>query len=529
MAKAKRNSRQPGNEAKLAAVIELGTTSIRMAIAQVQPDGKLHDVDSLQQAVSLGKDTFMSGSIEPATIEDCVNVLRSFKVVLDEYGIRDPSQIKAVATSAVREASNRDAFLDRLYIATGLAVEPLDEAEGHRYTYLAVHPLLRKTPELKGMHAFVVEVGGGSTEVLLLRRGQVQLSRTHSLGSLRMRRILEDHRAPAGHMKDVMENYVNRAVDGIIRGLLPKKDRALLALGGDARFAAAHLVPEWDKKTTVKVKMSGLEKLTNQLLDLSVDDVVKAYHLSYPEAETLGPALLIIVRVAEALGLKHIVVGEPSLRDGVLAEMITDAPWTREFQRQIVNSAVELGRKYDVDKAHAAGVADLARQLFQAIPDIHQLDPRYELLLHIAALLHETGAYISTRAHHKHSMYVISNSNLFGLGTQDLKLVALVARYHRRALPRPTHESYRALDRDARVVVVKLAAILRIADGLERGKMKSKRTLAVSQEAGQLVITVRNSTDVTLEQYAMQEKALLFRQVFGMDVLLRRDQKKATT
>lgn len=511
-------------QATLAAVIELGTTSVRMAIAQVLSDGTLRDLDSLQQAVSLGKDTFISGRIEPETTEACVKVLRSFRAVLDEYGITDASRIKAVATSAVREAANRDAFLDRIYIATGISVEPLDEAEAHRYTYLAVHPVTKKPADFKG-RTVVVEVGGGSTEVLLLQRGQVKFSRTHRLGSLRMRRMLEEHRAPVGHMKEIMENHVNRAVAQIVQTVGPEKDVSLVALGGDARFAAAHLLPEWDRKGLAKLKVSALSKLTDRLLGLSADDVVRRYHLSYPEAETLGPALLVFVRLAEGLGLKSIVVGEPSLRDGVLTEMITDAPWTKEFQRQIVNSAVELGRKYDVEEKHASRVAALASQVFRAIPEIHQLEPRYELLLRISALLHEIGSYISNRAHHKHSMYVIMNSDLFGLSARDLNLVALVARYHRRALPRPTHEGYRVLDRDSRIVVSKLAALLRVADGLERGRGGAKRALTFSVEPGRLAITVLKAKDLTLEQYAMQEKALLFQQVFGLDILLRRDQQ----
>ena len=520
-AKTQRLSMEPaGGSVRLVAAIELGTTSVRMAIGQIDEKGGIRTVDSLQQAVSLGRDTFTRGLIEQETIEDCVKALKNFRAVLKEYRITDDRQIRAVATSAVREASNREAFLDRVYVATGLNVEVIDTTEMNRFTYLAVHPIVEAVPELKNSDLLVVEVGGGSTEALVLRQGLVEHADGYRLGSLRLRKTLEDQRSPVRRLREMMEVQVDRTVEQLNPKVPISGTLNMLALGGDTRFACAQLQPEWNKKDLTRLQLPALSKFTDKLLGMSVDEVVREFRIPYPDAETLGPALLACGRIAKALGLKQIFVGSVTLRDGILAEMAARGPWSEEFKKQIVKSALEIGRKYAFDQQHAEQVADMAQQLFRALQDEHALDPRYELILTIAALLHEIGSFVSGRSHHKHSQYLILNSDIFGLGPRDLAIASLVARYHRRALPSPTHEVYNTMNREDRVTVSKLAAILRVADALAKGYTRQKRSLRVAVEARQVVITVQEADDLTLEEHSLRQKKSLFEWVYGKQVVL---------
>lgn len=506
---------------RITAVVEIGTTSIRMLVAEVGPDGRTRVLDSLQRAIMLGRDAFTQGCIEQETIEECVKVLRSFKRILDEYGVSGESAVTAVATSAIREASNRDAVLDRILMGTGFNIEVIDEAEVGRFTYLAVQPVLEAVPDLRRADTLVVEVGGGSTDVLALRRGKVGHAQMFRLGSFRLRQTLEEYRAPRVRIRDIMRSHVDRAVAQIIAAIAPLEAPEMLILGGDARFAAGRLLPDWDRKSAVKLAAPALARLAEELARVPADELVAQEHLSFAEAETLAPALLVYARMAELLQLKHVYVGEATLRDGILIENVLHGAWTDDFRRQIVSSAVEIGRKYLVDQRHADVVAGLAQQLFAALQDEHRLGPHYEVILTIAALLHESGNYISNRSHHKHSMYIIMNSDIFGLGLADLRLAALVARYHRRSLPKPTHEIYSALDRNGRMIVSKLAALLRIADALDRGGAQAGRKVDVAVEPGALVLNVPGAADLTLETHSLQEKGRLFEQVYGLRVILR--------
>jgi len=507
------------------AVIDVGATSIRMAVAQIDGDGNVETLEALDQPVSLGQDTFTRGAISRATTEACVGVLQSYRRLLEEYQISEmgeAGQVRAIATSAVREATNRDKFLDRVYIGSGIRVEAIDEAEVNRLAYLGVQPFLAENPELGRGRLIMVEVGGGVTKVLLLDEGNVEMSHATRLGALRLREMLKSYRMPTGRFPDILRGQIDRAVDQI-RQLLPSgKYDHIIAQGGDVRFAAAQLLPDWDPDTLGKIPLSDLAAFTERMLGMSIDDVVRQYRLPFQDAETLGTALLSYSRLAEAFGLDHLLVTNITLRDGLLKEMVVSGSWTEAFQEQIIRSATMLGRKFDFNEAHAMQVGALCRQLFHALQSEHKLDARYELLLYIAALLHEIGVFVSNRSHHKHSMYLILNSSLFGLGQKDLMLVALTARYHRRATPRPAHEGYAALNREDRIAVSKMAAILRVADALERSHSQRVRNIHCRKEGARFVIAVPGVSDLSLEQLALKQKGSMFEEVYGKQVMLRK-------
>jgi len=511
---------------KSVAVIDIGTAAIRMAIAEITASGEVRNLESLSQAVSLGRDTFTRGSIAKATIEDCVRVLRSYRRILREYQIESPEQIRCVATSAVREARNRLAFLDRVYIATGLHIEPLDESEVNRVAFLGVQPLIARDPQLSKSNVVVAEIGGGSTELLLMKGTDVVYAHTYRLGSLRLRETLEAFRAPTQKLRNIMENHIQRTIEEITETVHPEGPLELIAMGGDVRFAARTLQAGWDGKNLARLKLTALEDLTNKLLGQSEDRLVRKYHLTYPEAETIGPALLAYVMLARQLQLKELLISNLTLRDGLLIEMAGGVGWSKEFSKQIVRSTLDLGQRYNYDDVHAGHVAALSATLFHELREEHQLSPRHEVILCVAALLHEIGLFVSNRSYHKHSMYLIRNSELFGLGRKEQLLAALVARYHRRASPQPTHEGYATLDRDERVVVAKLAAILRVAIALDESRSQRIHQVSCLREDGRLVISIPLVEDLALEQLALKQNGSLFEEVFGLPVLLRMAAKK---
>jgi len=504
------------------AVIDVGSTSIRMAIAEIGETGVVRQLEMLSQAVSLGTDSFTKGAIDKSTTEQCVQVLKSYRKVLEEYQITSADQIRVVATSAVREADNRLAFLDRIFIATGFNVETLDEAEVSRITYLALQPLLSQEPALASARTIVAEVGGGNTDILLLRGSDVLYSHMFRLGSQRLRQNLEGYDTSEGPGRQILQSRIRQTMEQLHQQLPSAGPVQLVALGGDVRFAASRLGAEYGPHRLGEMNVKELEALTNNILELSVDQLVRTYHLAFPEAETLGPALLAYVELAQTFGLEQIYVADVNLRDGLLQEMAVKEPWTEAFRAQIVRAAVALGRKYKVDERHAGHVAELCQLLFQALQEDHQLGSRYELMLQLAARLHEVGLYIGTRGYHKHSLYLISHSEMFGMSRLDHLLVALTARYHRRANPSPSHQGFANLDRDQRGAVAKMAAILRVAIALDESRSQRIRELQCTHEGGRFVIYIPGAADLSVEQLAIKQSGSLFEEVFGTKVFLRR-------
>ncbi|NQU10834.1 HD domain-containing protein [bacterium] len=503
------------------AVIDIGASGIRLRIAELQPDGTSRTLESLQRAVQLGKDVFTTGRIQRGTVDECVRILQDLRAVMTEYGITRDSQVRAVATSAFREADNRYAALDRLYMATGLDVEVIEGAEENRLMYLAVRDALERARRRPPANAIVVDVGGGSTELLLIQQGLATFAGSYRLGSLRMRETLVTQQTPSDRVRTVLVQHIRRTIDQVYRSTPIDRVPSLIAVSGDAQFAASLLADDWADTPLSRLAVPALSALANRLAPVPVDQLVKKYRLPYQEAETIGPALLAYALLAEVFRVREVLVPKCSLRDGLLKEMAAGGTWTAEFASQAVESALSLGRKCRVDEAHARHVAHLAGQLFAALRPEHRLDARFELLLQVAALLHEVGNFISDRSHHKHSLYIILNSDLFGLTRRDITLIALVARYHRRATPRPYHDQFQSLDRDSRIAVAKMAALLRVADALERNHHQRIQTISFSREKGQFVITVHDAADLTLERLALQEKGNMFEEIYGLKPVVR--------
>ncbi|MCG8649099.1 MAG: Ppx/GppA family phosphatase [Pirellulales bacterium] len=503
------------------AVIDIGATSIRMAIAEIHPDGDVRTLDTLVQAVDLGREAFDTRRLSRKSIEKAISVLKRYQRVLQEYGIRSPESVRVVATSAVREATNRLAFTDRIFVATGLKVDPIDEAEVNRITYVGIMPHLQAHPELADGKAVVVEVGGGSTELLIVRGGNVMHSQTYRLGSLRIIKTLEGARASTRRRRAMLESHIRRTLVQIAEKVQSNAAIHLVALGGDIRFAAHRILGSWDGTSLAQVPTDQLARFTDQVLGLNEDAIVKRYGASFIEAETLAPALLAYSMLAEYFSLQHVFVSDTNLRDGLLHDMAVGGSWTAEFRNQIVRSAISLGRKFEFDENHARNVAELARKLFDQLSTEHGLDNRHEVILFVASLLHEIGMIINTRSNHKHALYLIRNSELFGLSKGELLNVGLVARYHRRAYPQPSHDGYGTLALEERVVVAKLAAILRLAIALDDTRSGRIREIECVREGARLIINVPGVDDVSLEQIAMRENSGLFRDVFGLPVLLR--------
>ncbi|MBN1938085.1 MAG: HD domain-containing protein [Candidatus Aminicenantes bacterium] len=508
-------------KSRMAAVIDIGATAVRMDIAEIVHDGGIRRLESLRKPVALGKDTFTTGRIGQETIGRCIEVLKGFQSVMREYGITDNSQVLAVATSSVREAANADSFRDRVIVATGIRLRIIDEAEQNRLTFLAAQEVFALKPDLAKASVLFAEVGGGSTELFLLRQGRVAFSNAYQLGTLRMRETLETSLAPSERVRRILGQHIGRATETMKRDVPPVAGPVLVAMSGDAQFAASKMSSDWPERALLTLDIKTFSAFADKVIPLAADKLVKRFKLSFEEAETLGPGLFAYVILCRTFAVETILIPKTTFRDGLLREIASERSWNDAFAEEVVRQAMLLGEKYAIDEKHARFVADMSVRLFRVLQSEFHLDPRHELILRVAALLHEVGGYISNRSHHKHSMYLIQNSTLFGLSREDVRLAALIARYHRRALPSLNHPEFAALDRDTRITVSKKAAILRVADALDRNHLQLAGNPRIELTKDEMMITIDGAEDLTLERLALKEKGLLFEDIYGLKVVLR--------
>ncbi len=511
----------PPRETRPMGVVDMGASAIRLVVAEANPGEPVRILEEASRGVLLGKDTFTHGKIGAATIEATLKALEGFRRIMDDYGV---VRYRAVATSAVREAQNSDAFLDRVRLRTGLDVEVIDGSEENRLTYVAVRETLRDHAALGSGDALLVEVGGGSVDVSFLRKGQPIRSGTYAIGSIRLRQILSNWQGSHEQGMRLLRRHIHNVVDDMRRDMPLREAQHFIALGGDMRFAAELLLggKAVSKEPRVLPKEPFLA-LCDQVTAFDADQVVERYHLPQAEAETLVPALLAYRELLLETSANEVTVPEVSLRDGLLLDMsqVEDARGIADFSGQVLASAAALGEKYRYDAPHAKKVAQLAVRLFDELRAEHGLTDRHRILLEVAALLHDIGNYVNLRGHHKHTQYLLSVSEVFGLSQDDMAVVGNVARYHRRASPQKSHLPYMALDRETRVEVNKMGALLRLANALDADHLQKVKDVRVLREETDWILEVDGAGDMTMERLAATARSDFMTEVFGRRLTFR--------
>ena len=507
------------------AVLDMGATAIRLLVAELPSGEPPRILEEASRAVLLGKDAFTSGRLGAATIEATLRALEGFRRIMDSYGV---VRYRAVATSAVREAINRDTFLDRVRLRAGIDVEVIDGSEENRLSYLAVREALRDHEAMKEGDALLVEVGGGSADLSYLRRGEPVYSGTYALGAVRMRQNLAAWHGSHEQRARLFHRTVRNIVEDIRREFPLREAKHYLATGGDARFAADQIAAEQvgaspDGTGARAIPRDRFLSFCEETVALDDEQLIEAYRLPLSEVETLVPALIVYRELLLETQAATVLVPQATLRGGLLLDMsrAESGQGIEDFTRQVLASAEALGERFRYDASHAHQVARLAVSLFDDLRAEHGLSARHRLRLEVAALLHDIGIFVNLRGHHKHAQYILSVSEIFGLSRDDMAIISNIARYHRRAAPNKSHLPYMALDSDARVEVNKLAAILRVANALDADHLQKVGAVKVLREDDHWVLEVEGGGDLTLERLAALARADLLTEVFGRRVSFR--------
>jgi len=504
----------------LLAVIDIGSSALRLVIAEIASKEGVRHLENLQMHVPLGKDVFTTGRISTASLREALRVLRNYRSRIDEYGVK---HIHAIATSAVREAANRDSFVDRVFVRTGIEIEVIEGAEENRLGMIAVEHALRGAFDFECGSCLLVEVGSGATVLIELRGGEVALTRTLTIGSVR----LPGNVLVGSTDREAMRRLLARAIHEIAEhggGDVGLHDvDTFIAPGATMRFLARKLCPERDQEF-VALPVEALRRFVDEVAALSPEEIVEHHGIAYGEAESLYASLLFYLFFLRETKATRILVPMTSIRDGVLleqAELVTGYPGT-DVSRLVVSSAKQLASKYAYDEKHSACVASIALRLFDELKAEHGLGARERLLLRVSAILFEIGLYVSPTARHKHSAYLIDASDIFGIRLADKRIVAQVARYHRRAMPKPTHAPYMSLPKQDRAIVLKLAALLRVAIAMDSGRDQRLSRFDLDRSSEPYVIRLPDHLgDVYLEREALVRGGRAFSEVFGVSLVMK--------
>ncbi len=520
------------------AAIDIGTNSIHLVVARAIDGGGFDVVTSEKEVVRLGSGAGDMKILASDAIERGLAALARMVDVAESFG----ADVTAVATSAVREAENREAFVDRAARELGLKVEVISGSEEARLIY---HGVIHALP-LVDRRVLVVDIGGGSTEFIVGEGSELIEARSLRLGAIRLtQRFFDAFNGDQPSSKAVKRcrTFLRDALGAVVRDLGGHRPELAIGSSGTITSVASIIAAARTEDGSVP-KQANAETFTadelgatvERLVSVGADERRKIDGLDLKRIDIIVGGALLLEEIFRAFELESMTVSGFALREGVLYDRFpAETGHLHDLRR---SNALRLANQLDPDTDHAETAARLAVQLFDRTVDQHGLGGQARELLEVASLVHNVGMIIAHSGHHKHAAYVIRNSELLvGFSQHEIELIAQIARYHRKSQPSAKHPEFAALDEEDQRTVRVLAGILRIAIGLDRRHAGLVTAVGVRTESGGdgshddgsgadaevLVIepVVPSGDDVSVELFAANARSELLASALGVPVVIR--------
>jgi exopolyphosphatase/guanosine-5'-triphosphate,3'-diphosphate pyrophosphatase len=482
-----------------------------MLVSRVDMAGQLETLENLRLPVRLGQDAFTSGQFRDRTMQMAVDAFLRFRQVAELFEV---SQTRAVATSAMREAANSDLLVDRIVRETGFAIEIIPSEEEARLIHLAV----KHAVNLQGKIALLIDIGGGSVEVILSDGENILSTESFRMGTVRLLSKLNMPNGQKLPLNDLLREYAASAHRYIDREIGNPKIQICLGTGGNIEEMGKLRKRLFNKRRSDLIALYDLERLIEHLVAMSVEERIQRLDLNPDRADVILPAMIVLQMIVQGARATEVLIPGVGLKDGVLLEMAPLARGPSLPRRvQVMASVERLGQKYAYDAEHAAVTSRLAARLFDQTLSLHHLTENDRLLLEAAAMLHDIGHYINTIDHDKHGYYLLKHHTLIGLTPAEQEIIANLVYYHRKQTPAASDENIKALPQKDRIVITKLCALLRLADALDVSHLARLQDVIVEQQSvGQWRLYLLSQSEAMLEKWALAKRKLLFQDVFGV-------------
>jgi len=502
------------------AAIDAGSNAVRLSVARAYSALDIEPLQTERFPLRLGEGVFVRPRFTEDVFKKAAKAFRHLREVMDDFGV---TQYRAVATSATREAHNRDAFVRAIKRKSGISLEVISSAEESRLGREAV--LAALGPE--AAPRCIVDLGGGSLEVSLLRDHNAEQSVQLPVGTVRLMTTLN----LAGVIRPTHEEQVRKYVRALLESkFVPRPnlgDGVAVALGGNVE-TLADIAPGPRQHGVQTLELSLLRERLSGILERNVRERMKTYGVRRDRADVMGIAAITLLTLGRYLNVRSFAVPGVGVREGLLQEIARDAFSRKEphrynaAARELLVGTRSFARRLEYDQQHAEHVRELSRQLFDQLQPLHHLPPQTRVLLEAGALLHDTGHMISHRGHHKHGEYLAMNGDIPGLEGRERAIVAGVVRYHnRKSEPAGHHPAYSSLDDPDKPLMRRLAAILRIAEALDHSHRQRIVKLHASFQHGAVGIEVHAHGDAAEDLRDAGRSAEMFEKEYHVKLYFR--------
>jgi exopolyphosphatase / guanosine-5'-triphosphate,3'-diphosphate pyrophosphatase len=488
------------------AAIDIGTNSIHMIVVQVRPDLSFEVIDREKDMVRLGAGGLDGRSLTPTAIGAALQTLSKFRRIAESHKV---DEIVACATSATREADNGGDFIAEVDRQTGIRIKVISGTEEARLIHLAAGYGV----DIGGSTAVVVDIGGGSVEITLGSATSLTLGRSFKVGVIRLTERFVKSDPLAGGDERRLTKHLNREMGTYIDQLVSKgfervigTSGTILSLGLMAATAATDDGEAPEDVRNLRVSAKSLHRLRKHLVESDIEERLATPGMDPRRADLSVAGSVLFDTIIRRLGADEFTLCDLALREGIVLDYIRrNSARIRKVERYPDvrrRSIVELGERCGYWSEHAQQVARLALNIFDQTRSVHGLTEREREWLEYGALLHDVGVHISYERHHRHSYYLIKNGDLRGFDPQEIEVIALIARYHRQATPKKSHDGYCELKGALRKTVKRLSAMVRLAEGLDRSHAQALAGIDLYPRGDDYLARLRATGDAELELWA---------------------------
>ncbi len=510
---------------RLRAVIDLGSHSLRIFIGEVVRKGVVRQIEYLWVPVFLGNDLFSSGKISNSSISEVINILKNFQEVMNSYNVVSHT---AIATSTLRNASNSETILERIQPETGIIFQIIEPITEMMIVYSGVAGLFKERYGFNRKNLLIFSLGASTSHVSYQTEGKVRFTSSSNEGTLR---LVRDMNLPESLLPLTVQFNAHRFLESMWRSGTCGSVERLIAVNDDALNLIRKLKPEKEVRGIFRFSAKSFLQIAEKLKHDSAIEQQNQFGMNETILRITKVAILLIARLVELTEAEEVFLPEMAMGTSMmnwlsLVEKDYFSALTLYFKEHILASAESIGKKFHFDHKYVNRVRRISLLMFDQMQKVYGFSDQERLYLDVAVLLHNIGYFISNKAHHKNSAMLIASTEILGLRNEEMHIIAEIARYHRRALPRESHDSYRSLSRNGRMVVQRMAAILRVADGLGSVYLPEVEDLKVVFDEEICVLKVRLASQkyeyLEIMEQLIRRKSDLFEEFFGFPLMLER-------
>ncbi len=502
------------------AVIDIGSSSTKLIIGEKQGE-EIKIIESLKNVIGIGKSTFYMERISQDIFNQVIDVLDKYKQVIGQYEV---TNVKVIATTAVRESENRDIFIDTIQRKTGFAVDVLNVGDVVYYIDAFLSYKLKKAYPIHEKNVIIAELSSGSLDVSLMEKGFTLMNIGVPIGTLRLKQFKSRLDASKQETFEAVNEYVENQIF-LLKKAFPNVVIDDIILIDESYASAIHsILPNKKRESNFfSFQFREAKRFLSRVMDRSFDELSSKHNIPVDVAEALDSYAVILSKLYTLIKHRSIFILETSLMEAVMANILFDVELSQKYNKsnQLVSVAKSICRKFGSDLKHSKQVAMLSEELFKAFRETLGLKQDDLLYLLLSAYLHNVGLFVNNRSQHKHTEYIINATNLFRLTEQEIKMIACIARYHRKVIPQKTHYIYGSLAPDQQILVQKLSSLLRMANALDSShKQKVKKMEVKATGKQEFSLTVFSEQSFALEKVNFIDMKQFFEEVSGSKINL---------